>query len=330
VKPDDLVALVDELRALPTETEWLEFKRNKADPHEIGEYLSALANEACLRSQARGYLVFGIDDATHEVVGTSFDPYALKGKGNQDLLPWLSAKLKPNPGVEPWIVDHPAGRVVLLTVGPAPNRPVVFSEKGYARAGTSKVELSRHPEKERALWMRGTDWSAEVCDDASLEDLDPEAMDMAREQFWVKHPAQADEIAGWDDLTFLNKARLLRQGAVTNTAIPSAGAKRGSDAALACRCQGVVGPERPGQSGVGLRAHRPALPARRRSAAEANPQPDRARAPERHALPAGADAVRSLGASRGPAQRHRSPGLSPSGQNRGCGAPRPRDGQQRR
>ena len=36
----DLIALVDRLRALPTETEWLEFKRNNADPQEVGEYLS--------------------------------------------------------------------------------------------------------------------------------------------------------------------------------------------------------------------------------------------------------------------------------------------------
>ena len=66
----DLIALVDRLRALPTETEWLEFKRNNADPQEVGEYLSALANGASLGNQPRGYLVFGIDDTTHAVVGT--------------------------------------------------------------------------------------------------------------------------------------------------------------------------------------------------------------------------------------------------------------------
>ncbi|MBN2498874.1 MAG: putative DNA binding domain-containing protein [Deltaproteobacteria bacterium] len=215
----DLIALVDRLRGLPTETEWFDFKRNYADPQEIGEYLSALANEACLRSQPRGYLLFGVDDATHEVVGTTFDPYAIKGKGNQDLIPWISAHLQPNPGVEPWIVDHPGGRVVLLAVGPAQNRPVLFSGKAYARSGTSKVEMRRHPEKERALWTLGTDWSSEVCDRASLDDLDPEAIAKAREQFQVKHPTQAGELERWDDLTFLNKAKLLKQGAVTHTAL---------------------------------------------------------------------------------------------------------------
>ena len=215
----DLIALVDRLRALPTETEWLEFKRNNAEPQEVGAYLSALANEASLGNQPRGYLVFGIDDTTHDVVGTRFDPYAAKAKGNQDLLPWLAALLQPNPGVEAFVVEHPDGRVVILAVGPARDRPVMFSGKAYCRAGTSKTELTKHPEKERVLWTRGSDWSAEVCVGASLDDLDPEAIRKAREQFGVKHPGQAAAANGWDDRTFLNKARVLKQGSVTNTAL---------------------------------------------------------------------------------------------------------------
>ncbi len=216
---EGLIALIDRLRALPTETEWLEFKRNHAEPQGIGEYLSALANEASLGNQPRGYLVFGIDDNSHDVVGTRFDPYATKAKGNQDLLPWLGALLLPNPGIDVLIVDHPAGRVVMLAVGPARDRPTAFAGKAYCRAGTSKTELSRHPEKERALWTRGSDWSAEVSDGASLADLDPAAIAKAREQFLVKHPSQAAEVNDWDDQTFLNKARVLKQGAVTNTAL---------------------------------------------------------------------------------------------------------------
>lgn len=219
MSPHDLIALVDRLRALPTETEWLEFKRNYADSHEIGQYLSALANEASLCDQPRGYLIFGIDDTTHNVVDSRFDPYKAKAKGNQDLLPWLVALLQPNPGVEAFVVEHPGGRVAILAVGPAHDRPVLFSGIAYCRAGTSKTELRKHPEKERALWTRGSDWSAEVCIGASLDDLDPDAISKAREQFAVKHPGQAAAVNGWDDRTFLNKARVLKQGSVTNTAL---------------------------------------------------------------------------------------------------------------
>ena len=213
------IALIDRLRALPTETEWFELKRNRYEPQQLGEYLSALANAACLAGQPRGYLVFGIDDATHEVVGTDFDPYATKAKGNQDLLPWLAAGLRPNTGFEPLVVAHPGGRVVLFEVGPANGEPVGFYGTPYIRVGASKTELGKHPEKARALWTRGSDWSAQVSAAASLADLDPDAIAKAREQFVVKHPGQAATAAVWDDTTFLNKARVLKRGAVTNTAL---------------------------------------------------------------------------------------------------------------
>jgi len=213
------IAIVDRLRAQPTETEWFELKQNHYEPQQIGEYLSALANAACLEGQPRGYLIFGVDDETHEVVGTRFDPYAVKGKGNQDLLPWLAAGLRPNTGFEVHVVEHSGGRVVLFEVGPARQEPVSFYGMAFVRIGTSKTELSRHPEKARALWTRGHDWSGEVCEGATLEDLDPEALAQARDQFTVKHPGQVKEVDQWDDATFLNKARVLKQGAVTHTAI---------------------------------------------------------------------------------------------------------------
>lgn len=213
------IPLIDRLRALPAETEWIEFKRNRYEPQVLGQYLSALANSACLASQPRGYLVFGVEDATHAVVGTRFDPYSTKAKGNQDLLPWLAAGLRPNTGFEPHVVAHPDGRVVLFEIGPARGEPVNFHGTPYVRVGSSKTELRNHPEKARALWTRGSDWSAEVCAAASLADLDPDAIATAREQFVVKHPGQAAVVAGWDDQTFLNKARVLKQGAITNAAL---------------------------------------------------------------------------------------------------------------
>lgn len=54
-----LAGLLRELRKLPNETEWVEFKANYADPHEIGEYISALSNAAALCGKTNGYLVWG-------------------------------------------------------------------------------------------------------------------------------------------------------------------------------------------------------------------------------------------------------------------------------
>jgi ATP-dependent DNA helicase RecG len=199
--------------------EWFEFKSNRVSPQDLGEYLSALANSTYLAVQPRGYLIFGIDNATHKVVGTRFDPNNLKAHGNQDLLLWLSMGLRPNPGFNIHIIEHPDGRVVLFEVGPARDQPVKFYGKAFIREGSSKTELGKYPEKERALWTRGRDWTGEVCENATLDDLDPEAVAKVREQFVIKHPGQVSVVGGWDDLTFLNKTRILKQGAVTHTAL---------------------------------------------------------------------------------------------------------------
>ena len=214
-----LVHLVDELCQLSRETEWVEFKKNFHPPQTIGEYISALANAACLKYKPKAYLFYGIEDGTHEVVGTSFDPYTEKGKGNQDMLPWITAGLIPNPGFEVSIVKHPRGRVVVFEIEPARGRPVRFYGESFVRVGSSKTNLKRHPVKEVAIWSRGSDWSAEICEDATIDDLDPEAVAKAREQFAITHPSQADEVADWNDITFLNKARVLKQGKVTRTAL---------------------------------------------------------------------------------------------------------------
>lgn len=68
-----LQGLLKELCSLPAETEWVEFKRN-ADVEKIGEYISALSNSAALIGKQSAYMVFGVDDDSHQVVGTTFKP----------------------------------------------------------------------------------------------------------------------------------------------------------------------------------------------------------------------------------------------------------------
>jgi ATP-dependent DNA helicase RecG len=90
----DLARLIDPLRALTHETEWVEFKENNASPEEIGENISALANSAALHEQPVAYLVWGVEDRTHAVVGTSFRPRERK-IGNEALENWLLHQLTP-------------------------------------------------------------------------------------------------------------------------------------------------------------------------------------------------------------------------------------------
>ncbi|MCW5962360.1 MAG: ATP-binding protein, partial [Pyrinomonadaceae bacterium] len=86
--------LIHSLKRLPAETEWIEFKVNNSDPNEIGEYISALSNSSALLRQPAGFLVWGIEDATHITTGTNFKPKLTKSK-NQDLENWLSNNTHP-------------------------------------------------------------------------------------------------------------------------------------------------------------------------------------------------------------------------------------------
>lgn len=215
----ELTALLDRLRAEPHESEWLEFKANRIEPQPLGEYLSALANAACLLGKPRAYLVFGIKDGSHAIVGTTFDPQAEKGNGNQLLPLWLSRGLQPNTGFEIHPFTYRGQPVVLFEIHPAFDQPVKFYGTAYIRDGSSKTELARYHEKQRQIWQRRVDWSAQVCERATLSDLDPAAIGKARAEYKTKFPAKAAEVDDWDDATFLNKAKLTIHGAVTNAAL---------------------------------------------------------------------------------------------------------------
>lgn len=149
--PHYVTGLVHELRKLPNETEWLEFKRNDASPQDIGEYVSALANSAALYGKAHGYVVWGIDDTTHEIVGTTFDPVKAK-VGNEELENWLLRLLNPKIDFRFHSAVIEGSSVILLEIGRAFRHPVQFQNQEFIRIGTYKKKLKDFPEKERALW----------------------------------------------------------------------------------------------------------------------------------------------------------------------------------
>lgn len=146
-----LVGLVRELLKLPQETEWVEFKQNNDNPQEIGEYISALANSAALEEKAFAYMVWGIDDATHAVVGTKANPKQKK-VGNEELENWLLRLLSPKIDFQFFEVTCDEGRIVLLEIHRAFPHPVKFSGEEFIRVGSYKKKLKDFPEKERALW----------------------------------------------------------------------------------------------------------------------------------------------------------------------------------
>ncbi|MFG0720178.1 ATP-binding protein [Pseudomonas sp. GLN_6] len=147
-----LQSLLRELCALPQETEWVEFKQSNDDAPLIGEYISALANAAALLGKQYGYLVWGIDNASHAVVGTAFKPSATRYK-QQELESWLLQKTAPKIHFRFFEFAATTGQaVVILEVQAASHTPVQFDGVEYIRVGSYKKKLREFPEKERALW----------------------------------------------------------------------------------------------------------------------------------------------------------------------------------
>ena len=152
-----LKSLVSELTLLSNETEWVEFKVNNKEPQLIGEYISALSNSAALEGKKYAYLLWGVDDNTHEIIGTNFEPKKLK-KGNEELENWLYRLISPKINFKFYEVDIEVDidskKVVLLEIEKAIEKPVQFSGIEYIRIGSYKKLLKEFPVKERDLWRK--------------------------------------------------------------------------------------------------------------------------------------------------------------------------------
>ena len=226
-----LINTLQKLLSLPREQATVEFKLNLDKPEDIGQYLSALANSALLEGHDRGWLVWGIEDGTRAVKGTTFDPHTRK-IGNQALIMWLQQLTSPRADFVFHDCLYANHKVVLLEVHPARSAPVAFENQRFVRVDSHKVKLSDHPAKEARLWaLLGPkdDWSGALVEGATLEDLDPEAVTAARQLFTeylikgesdtTRHGSIRAEAAAWDVPTLLNKAQVTKQGRVTRAAL---------------------------------------------------------------------------------------------------------------
>jgi len=147
----NLDSLIRELIKLPNETEWVEFKHNNDNPEDIGEYISALSNSATLHDKDNAYVIWGVDNDTHNIVGTSFN-YRTQKKGNQDLEHWLRQLLSDNANFSFHFVEMNNKQMVLLVIYKAIYRTVTFKGIGYIRVGSSTPKLKDHPMIESNLW----------------------------------------------------------------------------------------------------------------------------------------------------------------------------------
>lgn len=226
----ELANLLNELIAkYNRETRHLEFKSNYQDANTLGEYISALSNGATLDNEEYGYLFFGVNDETLDVVGTSFDPGAQKVSFKLD-----KSSKAPNQylemGLRQYVVPkinfqiqsftaNSGKRVIAFIIPAAKEEPTYFMGKAYIRVDSCKTDLKNYPAWVRQIYNSHKDWSAEIVETASLDDLDPEAINQALEGYCQRFPHKANDAKKWNVQEFLDHAKVTINGKITRAAL---------------------------------------------------------------------------------------------------------------
>ena len=224
--------------------EWKEMKNLKNsfandERKDVISYVSAIAN------MDGGHLVIGVKDKTLEIVGTDLTNVFFNGQPATpesatfkliELCPYLSSEgLK----IEELVTDDTNKTVWVINIPRHQSRrPVMAHKQAWQRIEDSIVVMTQ--ERMDAILrepMAGQDWSADVIPTATIDDLDPKAIRMARDKFKELHPDREQEIDKWDDMTFLNKAHITKQDRITNTAIILLGREESSHFISPAVCQ---------------------------------------------------------------------------------------------
>lgn len=110
-----------------------------------------MSNNAALLNKPFGYLVFGIEDGSHAVIGTTFKAKQHK-KGNEELEMWLLNRLNPRIDIECFEFDADGKHISMYRIPAATDRPVTFLNTAYVRVGSLTKPLMGYPDKESKLW----------------------------------------------------------------------------------------------------------------------------------------------------------------------------------
>lgn len=146
---DKYIDLLETLLSYKDEYEWLDFKENWFSKDEIGEYISAIANGAALCGKEFGYIVWGVNDATKEAVGTTVN--FNKDIDNEPYKHYLARNLTPKISFETVEFKYNEARIVMLIIPQSKSIVTKFKNEAFIRIGSSKEKLSKYPEWEIKL-----------------------------------------------------------------------------------------------------------------------------------------------------------------------------------
>lgn len=200
--------------------DWKEFKSlkhffNGKEGDDVISYVAAIS------SMDGGHLVIGVKDHTLDIVGTdtyNYDRQAATMRLVRECSNLPAEGLK----IEEYVTSDTDKKVWVINIPKhMPRLPVYAHKKLWQRIEDSLVEMTPS-RREKILTEPLTidDWSAQIILDATIEDLDPRAISVAREKYKeLFNGARDAEIDGWTDEVFLNKAKLTRKSAITRTTL---------------------------------------------------------------------------------------------------------------
>lgn len=207
------------------EYEIVEFKEAKSnyDTDKIGRYFSAISNEANLRQQQYGWLVFGVSEKgkIRHVVGSAYK------KGEKTLLERFKYEISRDTtnGITFYdiieifpIVDGVAKRVLMFKIpAAATGIPTDWKTNYYERSGESLVPLKQY-KIDAVRSQERKDWSKQVLDKATIEHLDKDAISWARKKYKEKMNQKhiTEEVDTMSDEQFLTKVKLMIEGKITH------------------------------------------------------------------------------------------------------------------
>lgn len=211
---DELLDILDELLA-NEENECVEFKRakNDFDIDLLGKYFSALGNEANLKNKQYSWIIFGVDDKTHNLIGTNF----LYDNNFNKIKKQIADNTTDNiTFIEIYSIYKDDKRVIMFQVPAASGVPINWKGFAYGRAGESLMPLASN-KIEQIKATANYDWSRQIIYEATIDNIDEEAIKLAREQFKKKYEGKevANEIDNISDIDFLNKVKLTLNGKIT-------------------------------------------------------------------------------------------------------------------
>ncbi len=215
---EELTEILNELLKNP-ENEYIEFKRaeNNFDINKLGQYFSAISNEATLKDKQYGWIVFGIDDKTHKPLGTK---YCLNNNFNE-IKKQISDNTTDNISfLEIYSFNYSNNRIIMFQIPAAVGSPINWKGYPYGRIGESIGPLNAR-KIEQIKATANFDWTRKIIEKATIQDLDSFAIKKAREQFKIKNQGKeiAEEIDTLSDEEFLNKAKVTINGKITKAAM---------------------------------------------------------------------------------------------------------------